>query len=136
MSEHFSFKECTWFAPNSANYRESHPEYRHPVPSVIADSPKGCHQVQTSAPPSMLNRNVSKFQRTLKRVQKDMQVLKEDREFLKSAPCSPSLHDSSWTCPVPDGGRPLSNHKPPCLKLQPHTVSPSFALFSLLYITI
>lgn len=67
MSEHFSFKECTWFAPNSAKYRESHPEYWHPAPSVIADSPKACHEVQTSAPPSMLNRNVSKNSRELEK---------------------------------------------------------------------
>lgn len=106
MREHFSCKECTWFASNSANYRESHPEYQASSSKHNSIFPKACYQVQTSVPPFMLSRNVSKSARgTLKTVQKkDTQLLEEDRAFLRSAPCS-ALHlckNPSWTCTVPD----------------------------------
>lgn len=73
MNQYFSCKECTWLAPNSANYRESHPEYQASSSKHNSGFPKVCHQVQTSVQPFMLNRNVSKSARaTLKMVQKKM----------------------------------------------------------------
>ena len=113
MSEHFSCKECTWFAPNSANYRESHPEYQASSSKRNSRFPKACHQVQTSVPPFMLTRNVSKTARgTLQMVQKKTlsSWKKPGIPEVSTALCSPSLYEllldlhNSW---------PLSNHKPP-----------------------
>lgn len=120
MSEHLSCKECTGFAPNSANYRESHPEYQASSSKHNSRFPKACHQVQTSVPPFMPSRNVSKTARgTLQTVQKKTLSLGRRPGTAEVSPalCSPSPHElllglhNSW---------PLSNLKAPDKTATPH----------------
>ena len=113
MSEHFSCRECTGLAPNSANYRESPPQYQASSSKHKSRFPKACHQVRTSVPPFMPSRTVSKTARgALQMVQKDTRPWRktghcwgQHRALLSIYLCT----DSSWTRTIPDPSL-ITNH--------------------------
>lgn len=95
---------------------------RHPLPSITVNSPQACHQVHTSVPPFMLNRNVSKSTRcALKSAEKVTRVWEGQGipevsirlSLFVQTPPGLAQFLTVWC---------LSNHKPPYLKLQPHTL--------------
>lgn len=104
--------ECTWFTPNSASFAESHPEYqvsssKHKSSFPIS-LPPGTNFCTTFYEEQECLQECQRHSKT--GTEKNHQDLEEDRAFLRPAPHSPTLHQPSWTCTVPDRVWPLSAH--------------------------